>query len=159
MRMNLKNDATVELRGLRIGLDSRIRVVNKSSTVLVIEDDAELRELLRVCFQMAGHRVIAVEDGGDALQYIETNGLPDVVVLDLCLDHVSGIDVCREIRQRRDGRTLPVIVVTGSAPEELDVNDFQGFLRKPVKADEVLDAVETALLRHRLSSTELSRLR
>ncbi len=119
----------------------------KAPTVLVVEDDAATRDMYRQALMLAGYNVRAVSDGIDALQLIETD-MPDAVILDLVLSRVGGVDVYRELRARPETSQLPVIIVTGSDARELQPNQVQFFLRKPLHPDQVVTAVEAALNQH-----------
>jgi CheY-like chemotaxis protein len=110
---------------------------------LVVEDDPAMREFLRETLHSAAYTVIAVEDGLDALRYLEAD-VPDVMVLDLDLPRVHGRDVHRELKaQGLDGR-VPVVVVTGTT-EVLPVQEFAFVLRKPVDPDVLCAVVQRAL--------------
>lgn len=112
-------------------------------TVLVVEDDHALREMYRATLVAAGFSVVAVEDGIDALRYVEGH-TPSLVVLDLGLPRLGGEDVRRELAAGPNTRDIPVIVVTGSEPEHLRKTDL--VLSKPVSSEGLLAAVERALL-------------
>ena len=119
----------------------------RARTVLVVEDDLDLRTVFRYALTNAGYRVVDVEDGGDALRQVEREA-PCAVVLDLGLPRVSGRDVQRELASSADTRRIPIVVVTGAATDDLDERDFAAILRKPVHAEAVVDVVDH-VLRHR----------
>lgn len=114
--------------------------------VLVIEDDAPLRELYRTALRAAGFPVIAVEDGFDALQHIETS-TPSAVVLDLDLPRVSGRDVYGELKATPSTGQIPIIIVSGREASDLSPDHFACILRKPISADELIAAVQNCLRR------------
>ena len=80
-------------------------------TVLLVEDDHALREMYRATLASAGFSVVAVEDGIDALRYMDGH-TPNLVVLDLGLPRLGGEDVRRELASRPDTRDIPIVVVT-----------------------------------------------
>ena len=121
-------------------------------TILLVEDDDATRELYRKALVAASYTVRGVADGLDALQIIESNP-PAVVVLDLMLPRVGGVDVYRELRANPQTRELPVIVVTGADSRESEPTRFQYFLRKPVSPDALVTMVDTALRRSGSAST------
>ena len=88
-------------------------------TILVVEDEEDLLELARYNLAREGYQVIAVGTGEEALEAARTR-LPDVVLLDLMLPGINGLDVCRLLKG--DGRTrhIPVIMVTARG-EDADV--------------------------------------
>jgi signal transduction histidine kinase len=83
--------------------------------VLVVEDDDSVRELLRKVLSSHGHAVETASCGATALQSL-ARALPDVVVLDLMLPHVSGHDVLRRLRSMDGGAQLPVLVLSAHEP-------------------------------------------
>jgi two-component system, OmpR family, phosphate regulon response regulator PhoB len=118
-------------------------VAIRGGSVLVVEDDADLRYLFRISLAVAGFDVRVAADGYQALAALEDH-LPDAVVLDLGLPRVSGFTVLEEITAREDIRNLPVVVVTG-----LDVQGDSDatVLRKPVEPPVLVNAVRDAIRR------------
>ena len=114
--------------------------------MLIVEDDPQLREVYRMALRAAGHVVLAVEDGTDALRQIE-QAVPDLVVLDLALPRLGGHDVHRELKARPDTRDIPIVVVTGTDLSEAEARDFACVLRKPCDSDRLIAAVEQCLRR------------
>ena len=112
------------------------------SVVLVVEDDPPLREMYRSALTAAGYAVFAVEDGLDALRYIETH-TPSAVVLDLGLPRLHGGDVQREMAAQGLA-AIPIIVVTGEAAS-VDERDFACILRKPIEPDRLVETVARCL--------------
>jgi len=117
---------------------------HNTATVLIVEDDHALRELYRATLIAEGYTVVAVEDGIDALRYIEGH-IPSLVLLDLVLPRLHGRDVQRELASHPETRSIPIVVVTGSDTRDLPASDFNGLLKKPVSTDTLLAAVEHAL--------------
>jgi two-component system phosphate regulon response regulator PhoB len=95
----------------------------------------------------AGYTVYAVEDGVDALRYLDKNSTPQAVVLDLALPRLSGLDVGRELRARPETATVPVIVVTGIAGFDSAGLNFECVFHKPLSADALVSAVDNCLRR------------
>lgn len=83
------------------------------NTVLVVDDDETVREVVRRYLSRAGHRVLEAADGPSALAAVHQQD-PDLVVLDLMLPGIDGLDVCREIRRTR---TVPIIMLTALGQE------------------------------------------
>jgi len=86
--------------------------------VLIVEDEAPLVTLLRYNLEKEGFEVCSAGDGEEALVQIAERK-PDILLLDWMLPHVSGIEVCRQIRRAPQTRALPVIMLTARG-EELD---------------------------------------
>jgi CheY-like chemotaxis protein len=112
------------------------------ATILVVEDDSQLRALFRTALTVAGYRVLTASDGIDALHQIEI-AAPAAVVLDLGLPRVSGHDVAGELRGQHGLRDIPIVVVTGES--NVNDDDFDCVLRKPITAEALLTAVAKCL--------------
>ena len=117
------------------------------SIVLVVEDDAQLRELYRMALRAAGYAVVAVEDGLDALEFAAQT-VPTAVVLDLGLPRVGGMDVQQELAAHAATREVPVILVTGHTGP-INESDYACVLRKPILPEQLADAVSNCLRKHR----------
>lgn len=98
---------------------------------------------------LAGYAVVAVEDGIDALRRVEGDP-PSLVVLDIGLPRLSGLDVQQELAAHDDTRDIPIVVVTGDT-SELNADDFDCILKKPVTEEALIDAVKNCLERTRRS--------
>ena len=116
---------------------------SRTAAVLLVEDDASLRDLYRATLTSAGYAVFSVEDGVDALRYLESH-TPAAVVLDLGLPRLHGRDVHREMRSQPRTQNIPVIVVTGN-PDTVNAYDFDCVLQKPIDTEALLTAVHRCL--------------
>jgi two-component system phosphate regulon response regulator PhoB len=124
----------------------------RGESVLVVEDDAALREMYRSALRSAGFSVVAVNDGAAALRHVD-EWRPSAVVLDLALPHVGGRDVHRELRMRSETRDIPVIVVSGTDMSDLNADEFASLLPKPIDPDALVRNVEFAVRRARPAQT------
>jgi CheY-like chemotaxis protein len=115
-----------------------------SRSLLVVEDDTDLREYFHVAFLRAGHKVSVAADGLAALRRIDAGFLPDVVILDLHLPVLSGQEVLAELAANSQTRSIPVIIVTGGLVRPSRANVHRTLL-KPVTAEQVLVTVEECL--------------
>jgi CheY-like chemotaxis protein/phosphoribosyl 1,2-cyclic phosphodiesterase len=102
--------------------------------VLVVDDDEDLRFLVRKALTHAGHKVLEADNGEEGLRLIETH-VPDLLLLDVSMPGMDGFEVLRRLRSTEAGRQLPVIVLTGLGDEESARRSFQfgatDFLVKP----------------------------
>ena len=114
---------------------------------LVIEDDKNIAELLRLYLEKDGFEVIIAGDGGKGLQ-LATDEHPDVVLLDIMLPVMDGWQVCREIRTSSD---VPIIMLTALDEEEAQVKAFElkvdDYITKPFSVRLVRMRVEAVLRR------------
>lgn len=115
--------------------------------VYVADDEPELVSLLAETLEDAGHEVVAAADGAGLLRNVEQRA-PDVILLDINMPGMNGWDVRRELVKR--GVQAPVIAVTAQGGQSTQISalgtlHFSGYVRKPFKLIEVLDAVDGAL--------------
>jgi DNA-binding response OmpR family regulator len=118
-----------------------------SQHLLLIEDEAEMRDGLKMNFEFEGYRVSAAEDGLEGLE-LALSLMPDVVILDIMLPRMNGYDVCRRIRGA--GLDVPVLLLTVKKEEGERVLGFEvgadDYVLKPFSVRE-LSARVKALLR------------
>jgi CheY-like chemotaxis protein len=112
-------------------------------TVLIVEDDTALRRLYRDALSIAGFDVREARSGFEALRTLDSHP-PDIVVLDLMLPGVDGFMVRDELAAHAHTRSIPLVVVTGSA-QNLDDLEVTCLLRKPVSPEELVNVVRKCL--------------
>jgi DNA-binding response OmpR family regulator len=125
------------------------------STVLVVEDEREIRDLLRRYLERAGHAVLSTDSGAEAIRLV-TAGSADLVVLDLGLPDVDGIEVLRAARE--DGRHTPVLVLTARSTVEDRIGGLSmgadDYVTKPFSPTEVVLRVGAVLGRSAAAGRE-----
>lgn len=119
--------------------------MDKRQTVLVVEDDAALRQMFVTALKIAGFDVLEAPNGYEAIHSVERQ-LPDVIVLDLLLPGFGGLSVQRDIADRAMTRHIPIVIVTGST-RPLDNLPVACVLRKPVDPEELVAKVRECLHR------------
>ena len=112
-------------------------------TVLIVEDDDDLRRMLRMALMISGFAVEESSDGAAALYRIH-NQPPDVLVLDLSLPTVSGLIVHQEVAAHAHTRQIPVVIITGSSMN-LDHLQVPCVLRKPIDPEKLVSTVKECL--------------
>lgn len=122
-------------------------VKEQQATILVVEDEESFIDALVVGLQREGFRVHVARDGAEALELFDETH-PDLVLLDVMLPRISGIDVCRRIRSRSD---VPIIMVTAKSSEidtvvglEVGADDY---VSKPYRLRELVARMRAALRR------------
>jgi DNA-binding response OmpR family regulator len=122
--------------------------------VLIVEDEPALRSMLSIMFMRGGWDVTAVENGHGALDVAD--GRHDLVLLDLGLAGVNGLEVCRRLRARPETSRVPIVMVTGR-DDPRDVRDglaagADAFVTKPFDLVGLMRTVNR-LLRHNAGSS------
>ena len=122
------------------------------TTVLVADDDADIRELVAFKLTQAGYEVVTAPDGVSALETARTTPL-DLAVLDLMMPGLSGLDVCAQLRREEATATLPVIMLTAKAQEQDVATGFAAgaddYVVKPFSPRELVSRVQAVLARAR----------
>jgi CheY-like chemotaxis protein len=118
------------------------QVPKAPSLILIVEDDEDIRAMMKELFEGEGYRVVTAVDGRDALDVIERIGKPSVILLDLMMPRMSGGDFLETARRRRpDLARVPVVVITGYAQMMFSVSPVERMLTKPVDLNALLDIV------------------
>src|SRR4051812_3377370 len=115
------------------------------SVVLVVDDDFDIREALSDVLASEGYSVVTAADGGEALERLRGGVRPAVMLLDLMMPRVSGVEVIDALRKDESLRQIPVVVCSanrGYGADDLGVHDV---LRKPISVEELLEAVARAI--------------
>jgi two-component system, OmpR family, phosphate regulon response regulator PhoB len=147
LALNMSNNATIQNLGT---------VINR---VLVVEDEESIRELIVLGLEEGGFNVVAVGDGQTALtkcqaQALQPQDFPfDLIVLDLMIPQVSGLDLCRFLRYQ--GNHVPILIVSAKTTEtdrvlglEVGADDY---ISKPFSMREFVARCRALLRRHRLN--------
>lgn len=117
---------------------------------LVVEDNANERELFAGLLRMHGFSVAAVEDGAAALSYLEMNESPDVILLDMQMPRMNGPETVRRIRQMGAFRDVKLFAVSGMEQRESGIatgeEGVDGWFRKPIEPRQFADRLRTELV-------------
>lgn len=129
----------------------------KDKVILLVEDNPDDVELTKMAFEKnnIANKVIVASDGVEALDYMSGTGmyagrdvkdLPVVVLLDLKLPRINGLEVLKSIRQNEFTRLTPVVILTSSTEEKDVVSGYNlganSYIRKPVDFDQFTDAIK-----------------
>ena len=132
------------------------------SKILVVDDEPEAVELLEFNLKQAGFDVIAAADGAQALKKARA-ALPSLIVLDLMLPEIDGLEVCKMLRRDPATARIPIIMLTAKAAEidrvlglELGAEDY---ITKPFSPRELVLRVQKVLKRGRTGEEEPDRLK
>jgi DNA-binding response OmpR family regulator len=122
-----------------------------SSRILVVEDEADIADLVKRALERGGHTQVDIAASGDAALRAVQAAAPDLLILDLSLPGVDGIDVCRALRAQPATATLPIIILTARSGEldrvaglDLGADDY---VTKPFSLRELTARVRAVLRR------------
>jgi two-component system, OmpR family, KDP operon response regulator KdpE len=119
----------------------------QAKTILIVDDDYDIRQITDLTFQRAGAKVITASNGAEALRKFYTYK-PDLVVLDIMMPGENGWDICREIRKLSD---VPVIMITALHRDEEIIRSLDAgaddFITKPFSIDVLLARARAVLRR------------
>ncbi|RHK03333.1 DNA-binding response regulator [Acidaminococcus sp. AM05-11] len=121
--------------------------MERQQTVLIADDEAQIREILSLYFKKEGFKVIEAADGAEALVQIQA-GKPDIILLDIMMPVLDGLEVCKQVRKISD---VPIIMLTAKDSDddrilglEIGADDY---ISKPFNTREVVARVKAVLRR------------
>lgn len=125
-------------------------------TVLLVEDETDVVDLLRYHLRKAGFKVLIANSGSEGLEAVRQN-LPDVVVLDIMMPGMTGLEVCRAMKADADLAKIPVLMLTAKSDVKDRVKGLEtgaeDYVAKPFSPKEVVLRVQALLKRLRSGST------
>ena len=140
-------------------MNMQLLSVAPTKRILVVDDAVDNLFLLQTVLDLEGYQVEIADSGKAALAKIELQ-LPDLLLLDVMMPGMNGIEVVQHIRQNRNLPFIPVILVTGcdrsSESQELDIEDF---IAKPIDFDNLLLRVGTILAMPNLEAKAIANRR
>jgi len=127
-----------------------IFIVLDSKNILVVEDDLDIRELISFNLANEGHQVFEANDGEVGIDKARNNN-PDLILLDLMLPGIQGLDVCRIIKSDQETKEIPIIMVTALGQEEDIVKGLEtgadDYITKPFSIKVLIARVNAVLKR------------
>jgi two-component system sensor histidine kinase/response regulator len=130
--------------------------------ILVVDDEIDLAQLIKHALERGRDAAVEIVTSGDAALQAVRTAPPDLVILDLNLPVVDGIDVCRRIRSQPSTATLPVIMLTARTAESDRVSGLDlgadDYITKPFTARDILDAVAARTVRQKSIKEKVTEL-
>jgi len=125
------------------------RMTNTGKTIVYIEDEPEMIDLVKLILSRKGYQVIGAGGGKEGLKLVRTE-LPDLVLLDLMMPDIEGWDVYQQIRAEEATERIPVIVVTAKAQNidkvlGLHIAKVDDYISKPFSPQELVQSIEAVL--------------
>jgi type II secretory ATPase GspE/PulE/Tfp pilus assembly ATPase PilB-like protein/CheY-like chemotaxis protein len=131
---------------------ARAELTRKGALVLLVDDEDQLRRVMKDLLERQGYTVVEARDGAQALDEVDRHA-PDIVILDLNLPGIDGYSVLSQLRSRPATRQIPIIVLTAKGDEDNEVRVLElgadDFLTKPFRAKALAARLESALGRGR----------
>lgn len=112
-------------------------------TILVVDDDASVRLLMTYILQQAGFQTIPACDGIDAMRRIDAGASFDMLLTDLSMPGMNGLELARRVR--KNNPELPILFVSGSVESFPDCVHGAECLSKPFTADELMEAIQRTI--------------
>lgn len=126
---------------------------SEPAKILIADDEDDTRQFLYDFLEQLGHQVIAVSNGKDALLEATTN-FPDVILLDVMMPQMSGLEVCQALKNQETTKDIPIIFVTAKASINDQITGLmigaQDYINKPYRITELTARLNTALKLKRL---------
>jgi len=117
-------------------------------SILVVDDEPALREVIGQMLEIGGFAVQQAADGEEALDKIDEDP-PDAVILDVMMPHMDGITLCKTLRADAETANLPILMVSGKTQKEAVVEGLAAgankYLCKPVSYDELVGSLNEVL--------------
>jgi CheY-like chemotaxis protein len=119
-------------------------------TVLIVEDEVDLAEVLREALEMYGYRVVLAHDGREGLVKLASEQ-PELIITDIMMPLVDGYELIRNVRSNPQTRSIPIIAMSAT-----DHVTHRPFLQKPFELDELVGLVDRTLDDPRKDQSEVS---
>jgi CheY-like chemotaxis protein len=114
-----------------------------SRAILLVEDDAGIRESIAECLAYEGYAVAVASNGEEALAWLRRSGRPDLVVLDLVMPVMNGVQFLDHVRAEPAWKDVPVVLMTAAMPAAgAPLPRVDGYLPKPFELADLLAVVE-----------------
>ncbi|MDD4319928.1 MAG: response regulator transcription factor [Acidaminococcaceae bacterium] len=121
--------------------------MDKQQTILIADDESQIREILRIYFEKEGFKVIEAADGAEAIVQAQA-GKPDILILDIMMPVLDGLEVCKQVRKISD---MPIIMLTAKDEDDDRILGLEtgadDYITKPFNTREVVARVKAVLRR------------
>ena len=131
-------------------------------TILVVDDEPDIQELLRITFKREGYEVFVSDSGEKAIEYMRSDR-PDLVVLDLMLPGIDGLEVCKIFKADPNWKSVPILMLSAKG-EEADVVSglelgAEDYVTKPFSSKELVARIRRILRRQNFTEDTSSMIR
>ena len=114
----------------------------KCRHILIVEDEKDIRENLKMLLELEGYKVFTAVNGEEGLKILRTIERPCLILLDLLMPVMNGMEFLSEKKQEDSIAQIPVCIISGVA-EKPDMNGVSGFVKKPINLDVLLKFIKS----------------
>ena len=130
-----------------------------TGTVLLVDDDPEIRELFSIYLGMRGYTAREADGGSACLEEMQKHR-PDIIILDMMMEPMDGWETLQAIRNKPAGQEIPVLIITGKPPTVEEIlrygGDIEDFIFKPVDFGTVIESLPRILTSRRVLASEIN---
>lgn len=130
-------------------------------TILVVDDEQDLLDLIEYNLKKEGYNVLKAENGVQGLEMAKEHN-PNLVLLDIMMPKMDGIEVCEKMRSNPDLKSIPVIFLTARSDEKTEVEGLDtgadDFVTKPISTTKLLSRIKAVLRRYDDTEEEVNKL-
>jgi CheY-like chemotaxis protein len=131
-------------------------------TILIVDDDAAIREIFTIYLDMGGYRIITATNGRECMDILKTQ-IPDLILLDMMMEPMDGWETLLAIRSCPASCYIPVIIITGKQPVPQDILEFGGliedFIVKPVDFKLIVPSLHRIIEKDKDLGREIDRIK
>jgi len=131
--------------------------MSRPPVILVVDDEAHITHVVSLKLSNAGYDVHTAADGEEALE-VALSVTPDIIITDLQMPYMNGLELCAKLKERPTTRNLPVILLTARGhalnEEEMKQTNIRQVMSKPFSPRQILDSVEALLKEHKIEDED-----
>ncbi len=118
---------------------------DEQKSILLIEDDLYIRELVQQLLEIEGYKVFTAENGRVGLNLLEINPAPNLILMDVMMPDLNGWQFIEIKKTMENIRQIPVIACSANEEHQMDKIETQAFIKKPFKIDLLLNTIRTLI--------------
>jgi CheY-like chemotaxis protein len=112
--------------------------------ILIVDDDLKSRKLLKDILEWKGYEVVTVEGGEEAIEYLSTDSDFDLIIIDMLMPFMSGIELADKLKTYKETRNIPILGISAHLSTKGDI-EVDEFLSKPINVDKLIEKVKSLL--------------
>jgi CheY-like chemotaxis protein len=133
-----------------------------TDTILIVDDDPDIREIFTAYLEMAGYKILTAPGGIECLEMLKTQ-IPDLVLLDLMMEPMDGWETLLALRNNPSTVIIPVIIITGKQPDPEEILQYgvliEAFIVKPVDFKRIAESLHCIIEKDRDLGREIDRVK